>query len=156
MGANLTFAGPPQSVLDELRPSGERLNAEMSALQQELKAVEDEISAVKSTLFGLSVIYGEEVFPQHLLEAVRVKREAKAKGLTATCQAVLSRTTLPCTVSEVCDLIRQADPLLLVHHRNPRASVMTILRNFAKRGQVTRGTENGRSVWQWTEAGPVI
>jgi hypothetical protein len=155
MGANITFPRS-QSSLEELRPSGERLNSEMSALQQELKAVEEEISAVKSTLFGLSVIYGEEVFPQHLLEAVRVKRETKSRGLTATCQAVMSRATRPCTVSEVCDLVRRADPLLLVHLRNPRASVMTVLRNFAKRGQVIRGTENRRSVWQWTGTGPVI
>jgi len=121
----------------------------MSSLQKELKQINEEISAVKSTLYGLSLIFGDEAFPQPLLQSLRSKPGGKVRGLTAACEAVLVKTSHPCSVSAVCNLVRAVDPLLLIHHRNPRASVMTVLRNFAKRGQVVRRTEDGRSVWQW-------
>jgi hypothetical protein len=130
--------------------STERISGEMSSLQEQLKETEREIAAVKNTLFGLSVIYGEDLIAPPLLDQIRPKHGATVRGLTSVCRAVLIESSQPCSVSQVCDLVRAVDPLLLVHHRNPRASVMTVLRNFAKRGQVTRGTENGRSVWQWT------
>jgi hypothetical protein len=152
VGSNTSFSEPssPQFLaFDYLRPSGERIREEMSSLQKQLKQVEEEISAVKNTLYGLSVIFGEEVFSQQVLQTIRPKHGGKVRGLTATCQAVLVKTSHPCSVSAVCNLVRAVNPLLLIHHRNPRASVMTVLRNFAKRGQAVRGTENGRSVWRW-------
>jgi len=152
VGSNTSFGGyssPQLLAFDYLRPSGERIQEEISSLQKELKEVEEEISAVKNTLYGLSVIFGEEVFSRQLLPSLCPKHGRKVRGLTATCQAVLVKTSHPCSVSAVCNLVRAVNPLLLIHHRNPRASVMTVLRNFAMRGQVIRRTENGRSVWQW-------
>jgi hypothetical protein len=154
VGTDTSFAGygsPQFLAFDSLRPSGERIQEEMSSLQKELQQIEQEISAVKSTLYGLSVIFGKEVFPQQLLESLHPKYSPKVRGLTAACQSVLVKTPHPCSVSAVCNLVRAVNPLLLVHHRNPRASVMTVLRNFAKRGQVVRRTENGRSAWQWVD-----
>ena len=135
---------------EHLRPSTERIQGEMSSLEEQLKEIEKEIAAVKNTLFGLSVIYGQDLITPPLLEQIRPKRGATVRGLTAACRTALIQVSQPCSVSTVCTLVRAIDPLLLVHHRNPRASVMTVLRNFAKRGQATRGIENGRSVWQWT------
>src|SRR6185437_10216470 len=149
--SNTSLAGYSSQLLafDYLRPSGQRIQEEMSSLQKELKQINEEISAVKTTLYGLSIIFGEEVFSQPLLRALRSKPSGKVRGLTAACEAVLVKTTHPCSVSTVCNLVRAVNPLLLIHHRNPRASVMTVLRNFARRGQVVRKTEYGRSVWQW-------
>jgi hypothetical protein len=155
VGSNTSFPeyGSPQFLaFDYLRPSGERIQEVMSSLQGELKEVEEEISAVKNTLYGLSVIFGEEVFSRQLLQSIRPKHDGRVRGLTATCQAVLIKASRPCSVSAVCNLVRAVNPLLLVHHRNPRASVMTVLRNFAGRGQVVRGSENGRSVWRWASS----
>jgi len=151
-GSNTSFSQPgsPQIVTFEyLRPSGERIQGEMTTLQKQLKEVEEEISAVKSTLYGLSVIFGEEIFSQQLLQSIRPKHDGRVRGLTAACQAVLIKASHPCSVTAICNLVSAVNPLLLVHHRNPRASVMTVLRNFASRGQVVRGSENGRSVWRW-------
>jgi hypothetical protein len=152
VGSNTLFSeysSPQFQAFDYLRPSGGRIREEMSSLQRQLKEVENEISAVKNMLYGLSVIFGEEIFSQQLLQTIRPKHGGKVRGLTATCQAVLIKASHPCSVSAVCNLVRAVNPLLLIHHRNPRASVMTVLRNFAKRGQVARRTDNGRSVWQW-------
>jgi hypothetical protein len=152
VGSNTSFSehsSPQFLAFDYLRPSGERIREEMSSLQKQLKQVEDQISAVKNTLYGLSVIFGEEIFSQQLLQTIRPKHGGRVRGLTATCQAVLTKASYPCSVSAVCNLVSAVNPLLLIHHRNPRASVMTVLRNFAKRGQAVRGTENGRSAWRW-------
>ena len=155
IGTNSSFNdhdSAPMPDFERLRPSNERICGEMSSLQEELKEIEREIVAIKNTLFGLSVIYGDELLTPPLLDQIRPKPATTVRGLTAACRAVLISASKPCSVSAVCNLVRAVDPLLLVHHRNPRASVMTVLRNFAKRGQVTRGLENGRSVWQWNHA----
>ena len=143
------YSAPRIPGFDYLRPSDDRIREELSSLQKELKDVEDGISAVKQMLYSMSVIFGEEVVSSPLVQLVRPKHGSKVRGLTSACEAVLAKTAQPCSVSAVCNLVRAVNPLLLSHHRNPRASVMTVLRNFAKRGQVIRRTENGRSVWQW-------
>ena len=133
---------------DALDPASGRIKQQSAALQAQLKEVEQEIAAVRSTVYGLSVIYGEQVVSHELLQQVRPAR-TKQRGLTEACRLVLSKAARPCTVTMICKLVDAVDPFLLLHHRNPRASVMTILRNLAGKGQVARSSINGRSVWKW-------
>ena len=126
-----------------------RLREESESLQRELLEIEQEIAALKSTIYGLSVIYGEEVISRELLDQVRPSLRTKKRGLTAACRSVLMSAGVPCSVGTVCQLINAADPSLLLKHRNPLASVMTVLRNLARKGEVIRTSSNGRSAWEW-------
>lgn len=137
-----------------LNLAGGRLREESEALQRELLETEQEIAALKSTIYGLSVIYGEKVISRELLDKVRPMVRTKKHGLTAACRSVLASTGVPCSVGAVCQLINAADPSLLLRHRNPLASVMTILRNLAKKGEVIRRSANGRSIWEWAQQQP--
>lgn len=133
--------------------AGGRLQEESETLQRELLDVEQEIAALKSTIYGLSVIYGEEVISRELLDQVRPLFRTKKRGLTAACRSVLASAEVPCSVGRVCQLITAADPSLLLWHRNPLASVMTVLRNLAKKGEVVRTSAHGRSAWEWAQTG---
>jgi hypothetical protein len=123
-----------------------RIRDESASLQKELMEVELEIAAIKNTIYGLSVICGHELISRELLDQVRPVHRGKKPGLTAACRSVLA--------SAVCQLINAADPSLLARQRNPLASVMTVLRNLAKKGEVVRkSAANGRSMWEWVALG---
>jgi hypothetical protein len=127
--------------------SARRITKELSALQKQLRQVEDDILAVRQTLHGLSLILGEEHFSDELLRLIRPRR-TNIRGLSSVCRSLLLHAPHAYSVREVCDRINATEPLLLVHHRNPMASVMSVLRQLAKRGEIIRRTENGKSLWQ--------
>ena len=135
-------------------PTPERLRDELATVQNELAEVEEQLAAVKKTVYGLSLVFGPEVCGHELLQQVQSKTTPHVRGLTEACRSAVMNAALPCSVSSVCNLVTAINPALLIHHRNPRASVMTVLRNLAKRGEVVRSSENGRSVWQWAHPVP--
>jgi hypothetical protein len=127
--------------------SPQRVTKELLALQKQLREVEYDIVAVRQTLHGLSLILGEEYFSEELLRLIRPKR-TNIRGLSSVCRSLLLNAPYAYSVREVCNRINATDPLLLTHHRNPMASVMSVLRQLARRGEIIRKTENGKSVWQ--------
>ena len=131
----------------QARLSAQRITKELSALQKQLREVEGDIVAVRQTLHGLSLILGEEYFSEELLRLIRPKR-TNIRGLSSVCRSLLLHAPHAYSVREVCNRINASDPLLLIHHRNPMASVMSVLRQLARRGEIIRKTENGKSVWQ--------
>lgn len=139
---NAGNSGLPQDPEDHMR-------RELEILARELKQVHAEIEALKATVYGLSVIYGPEAVGQEFLETVRPARTERRRGLAEACRSVLKGALRPLSVAEICAHLHAIDPELLVHHRNPMASVMSILRSLARRGEAVRGIENGRSVWEW-------
>jgi hypothetical protein len=129
--------------------SCESITKEIVVLRRELKTVEGDIAALRETLHGLSLIVGEELFSEEILSLIRPRRK-NMRGLSLLCRLLLLHAPHPHSVREICSRINTADPRLLLHQRNPMASVMSVLRHLAKRGEVIRKTENGRSVWQWS------
>ena len=134
-------------VEDGVRLSAPTIHRELSALLKQLREVEGDIAAVRQTLHGLSLILGEEYFSEELLRLIQPKR-TNIRGLSSVCRSLLLNAHRAYSVREVCNHIHATEPLLLIHHRNPMASVMSVLRQLAKRGEIVRRTENGRSVWQ--------
>jgi hypothetical protein len=127
---------------------GEGMRRELESLRKELKEVESQLALVQTTIHGLSVVVDPKVLGPELLDLCRRPRR-NVRGLTSACRAVLKNVLYPCSVGTVCTLVNALDPSLLSHHRNAMASVMSVLRMLARRGEITRGLENGRSVWQW-------
>ena len=134
-------------VEDAVQLSAQRITRELAALQKQLREVEGDIVAVRQTLNGLALILGEEYFSEELLRLIRPKR-TKIRGLSSVCRSLLLNAPYAYSVREVCNRINATEPLLLTHHRNPMASVMSVLRQLARRGEIIRRTENGKSVWQ--------
>ena len=122
----------------------------LAALTTELKDVESQIAAIKSTIYGLSLIYGPQIANLEVLESAHPEARKHKRGLTEACRSVLGYASDPCSVSEVCARVNGMDPELLLNHRAPMASVMSVLRNMERRHLVVRGFQDGRSVWQLT------
>jgi hypothetical protein len=127
--------------------SFQRISKELLTLRKQLREVEGDIAAARQALHGLSLILGEEYFSDELLRLIRPKR-TKIRGLSSVCRSLLVKAPHAHSVREICDRINAIDPLLLTHHKNPMASVMSVLRQLARRGEIIRRNENGKSVWQ--------
>jgi hypothetical protein len=125
----------------------------LEALTAELKDVESQIAAIKSTIYGLSLIYGPQLASPEVLRLAHPEARKHKRGLSEACHSVLAYALGPCSVSEVCAGVNKVDPELLLNHRCPMASVMSVLRNMERHHVVVRGFEDGRSVWQLARAG---
>jgi hypothetical protein len=152
MSVGASTAGVTQfavhQIADSERPTNDRIRNELASLLKQLRDVEQQIRIVKDTLHGLSIVFGDDVVSAELLDVIRGKRRTNNRGLTDACKSVLLRVGKPCSVSTVCKLVTEINPTLLMHHRNPRASAMSALRNLARRSVVIRRMENGKSVWE--------
>jgi hypothetical protein len=154
VGSNTTI----QNIAAQLAVEGggqlsfQRINKELLTLRKELREVEDDIAAARQALHGLSLILGEEYVSDELLRLIHPKR-TNIRGLSSVCRSLLVKPPYAYSVREICDCINATDPLLLTHHKNPMASVMSVLRQLARRGEIIRRTENGKSVWQQASSG---
>ena len=133
-------------------PEG-NVRQKLEALTAELRDVENQIAAIKSTIYGLSLIYGPQVASPEVLKSAHPEGRRHKRGLSEACHSVLGYAPGPCSVSEVCAGVNEMDPDLLLDHRCPMASVMSALRNMERRHLVVRGFEDGRSVWQLARPG---
>jgi hypothetical protein len=127
--------------------SSEQIKKEIASLQKELRKVEDDFSALRHYLHGLSLTLGEEYYSAEALRQIHPKR-ANARGLSRICRSFFQSAPDSYSVGHICNHIMANEPELLIHRRNPSASVMSVLRNLAKHGEIIRRKENGRSVWQ--------
>ncbi len=55
---------------------------------------------------------------------------------------------------EVCEQLQGRIPLVLLHHKDPAASVTTVLNRLVAYGEALKvHDENGRRAWQWYDQG---
>lgn len=127
--------------------SSEQIKKEMASLQKELRKVEGDIIALRQLLHGLSLTLGEEHFSAEVRRLIHPKR-TNTRGLSRVCRSFFQSAPDSYSVGHICNHIMANEPELFIHRRNPSASVISVLRNLAKRGEIIRRKENGRSVWQ--------
>jgi len=112
------------------------------------------IGTIKQTIVGLANIFGDDWFSEELLELVGRKGGAQQRGLTKYCRTVLMEANRPLGAQEVCEQLQGRIPLVLLHHKDPAASVTTVLNRLVKYGEALKvHDENGRRAWQWYDQG---
>jgi len=140
---NNSDARPAADVLRQLRDL-------LQSLTQERKDIVRRMCAIKQTIVGLASLYGDDVLDDELLELVDRKRPRRRAGLTKACRMVLIQAGRPITTREVCDRIFSESPALLMSHKDPKASIHTLLSRLAEYGEAKAvADEKGRRLWQW-------
>jgi hypothetical protein len=131
----------------------EVLKAAQEELRQLLKQrgeVMKRIGTVKQTIVGLANLFGDEMLTDELLELVDRKSSGRQPGFTKACRMVLMESARPLGAREVCEHIQRKIPPVLLHHKDPLASVTTVLNRLVDYGEArTVLRENGRRAWQW-------
>jgi hypothetical protein len=123
---------------------------ELRQLMRQRAEVMKRIGTVKQTIVGLANLFGDAVLSDELLELVDRKSGGRQPGFTKACRMVLMEADKPLGAREVCDQIQQRMPPILVRHKDPLASVTTVLNRLVEYGEArTVLRENGRRAWQW-------
>src|SRR5947209_1220514 len=123
---------------------------ELRQLMRQRAEIMKRIGTVKQTIVGLANLFGDNVLSEELLELVDRKSGGRQPGFTKACRMVLMEANRPLGAREVCEQIQQRIPPVLLHHKDPLASVTTVLNRLVEYGEArTVIKENGRRAWQW-------
>jgi hypothetical protein len=122
----------------------------LGAAHEELKHLLRQRAEIMKTIAGLANIFGDEILNDELLELVDRKTAPRQPGFTKACRMVLMEAETAMGAREVCEHIRRRTPPVLLRHKDPLASVTTVLNRLVDYGEARSMVgENGRRVWQW-------
>lgn len=123
---------------------------ELRQLMRQRAEIMKRIGTVKQTIVGLANLFGDDVLSDELLELVDRKTGGRQPGFTKACRMVLMEANRPLGAREVCEHLQQRMPPVLLRHKDPLASVTTVLNRLVEYGEArTVVRENGRRAWQW-------
>lgn len=123
---------------------------ELRQLMRQRAEIMKRIGTVKQTIVGLANLFGDEILSEELLDLVDRKTSGRQPGFTKACRMVLMEAKRPLSAREVCEEIQQRVPPLLSRHKDPLASVTTVLNRLVEYGEArSMVRENGRRAWEW-------
>jgi hypothetical protein len=133
--------------VQEVIRSAER---ELHELLQRRADLMKRIGTIKQTLAGLANIFGDSVLSDELLTYLDRKTASRQPGFTRACRVVLMESSKPLGARFVCQALQQKFPELLERHKDPIASVTTVLNRLADYTEARCSLDaNGRRVWEW-------
>jgi len=123
---------------------------ELRQLLQQRAEVMRRIGTIKQTIAGLANLFGDGVLSDELLELVDRKTSGRQPGFTKACRMVLMDSNRALSARDVCDRIQEKAPPMLARHKDPMASVTTVLNRLVAYGEARAvALSNGRRAWQW-------
>ena len=123
---------------------------ELRQLLQQRSEVMRRIGTVKQTIAGLANLFGDSVLSEELLELVDRKSNGRQPGFTKACRVILMEANRALSARDVCDQIQKRIPPMLARHKDPMASVTTVLNRLVEYGEAKPVVlDNGRRAWQW-------
>jgi hypothetical protein len=123
---------------------------ELRDLLRERADIMKRIGTVKQTIVGLANMFGDEVLDEELLDLVDRRSNGRQPGFTRACRMVLIEARTPMTAREVCDQLRSRFGELLINHKDPLASVTTVLNRLADYGEARSSSNpHGKRAWEW-------
>jgi hypothetical protein len=146
-GALRTIANPGTGHVEEVV---RQAHEELRQLLHQRADVMRRIGTIKQTIAGLANLFGDEVLSDELLELVDRKTSGRQPGFTKACRMVLMDANRSLSARDVCDRIQEKAPAMLARHKDPMASVTTVLNRLVAYGEAKAvALDNGRRAWQW-------
>jgi len=125
-------------------------HGELRQLMEQRSEIMKRIGTVKQTISGLANLFGDAVLTEELMELVDRKSSGRQPGFTKACRMVLMDANRALSARDVCDRIQQKAPPMLARHKDPMASVTTVLNRLVAYGEARPvALDNGRRAWQW-------
>jgi hypothetical protein len=132
---------------------------ELHNLLRQRAEIMKRIGTVKQTIAGLANLFGDGVLNEELLQLVDRKSSGRQPGFTKACRMILMESGRAMSARDICDYFQQKMPSLLAHHKDPMASVTTVLNRLVDYGEAQAvALNNGRRAWLWvaeSTAGPL-
>jgi len=123
---------------------------ELLQLMRQRAEVMKRIGTVKQTIAGLANLFGDQVLGDDLLELIDRKPNGRQPGFTKACRRVLMEVRRPLGARDVCVELERYAPTILARHKDPLASVTTVLNRLVDYGEArSLCNDRGRRVWEW-------
>jgi hypothetical protein len=123
---------------------------ELHLLLQQRAEIMKRIGTVKQTIAGLANLYGDGVLNEELLELVDRKSNGRQPGFTKACRMILMEAGRALSARDICEYFHQRMPAMLARHKDPMASVTTVLNRLVDYGEAQPvALNNGRRAWRW-------
>ena len=149
-GVNGSGKGLPGSGDPHVQEVVRAAHEELRQLMRQRAEIMKRIGTVKQTIVGLANLFGDEILNDDLLDLVDRKTSGRQPGFTKACRMVLMEADRPLGAREVCEQIQRRLPPVLLRHKDPLASVTTVLNRLVEYGEALSVVrENGRRAWQW-------
>jgi hypothetical protein len=114
------------------------------------------IGTIKQTLAGLADLFGDCVLNDDLLDFLDRSASVRQSGFTRACRAILMESTVPLTARQVRDQSQKKIPGLIERHKDPLASVTTVLTRLVEYSEARCTVLGpGRRVWEWAAEAPI-
>ena len=128
----------------------EAAHDELRQLMRQRAEIMKRIGTVKQTIAGLANLFGDDVLGDDLLELIDRKPNGRQPGFTKACRTVLMEARGPLGAREMCQELERRAPEMLARHKDPLASVTTVLNRLVDYGEARSLTnDRGRRVWEW-------
>jgi hypothetical protein len=124
-------------------------HGELRQLMQQRAEIMKRIGTVKQTISGLANLFGDGLLSEELMELVDRKSSGRQPGFTKACRMILMEAGHPMNARDICDYFHQKMPAMLARHKDPMASVTTVLNRLVEYGEAQAVTSNGRRAWLW-------
>jgi hypothetical protein len=123
---------------------------ELHLLLQQRAEIMKRIGTVKQTIAGLANLFGDGVLNEELLELVDRKTNGRQPGFTKACRMILMESGRPLSARDICESFQEKMPAMLARHKDPMASVTTVLNRLVDYGEAEAVALNsGRRAWRW-------
>ena len=123
---------------------------ELHTLLRQRAELMKRIGTVKQTISGLANLFGDEILSDELLHLVDRKPSGRQPGFTHACRVLLMEAGRPLTVREVCARMGERMPAVLERHKDPLASLTTVLNRLVEYGEAQSAVDDhGRRSWAW-------
>ena len=122
---------------------------ELRQLLHQRAEIMKRIGTVKQTISGLANMFGDQVLNEELMELVDRKNSGRKPGFTKACRMILMESGRAMTARDICDYFQAKIPTLLARHKDPMASITTVLNRLVDYGEAEAVMAKGRRAWRW-------
>jgi len=148
------LSSPSTNVATSLQEVARQVADELRRLLEMRAEVTRRIGTLKKTAAGLASTFGTNMLNEDFSETLEVSGPNRRKGLTDKCREILIQSDSPLTSRDVCEILRKEAPAVLANHKDPVASVTTVLNRLVEYGEVRRvALSDDKRAWQWVTEG---
>ena len=135
---------------DHVQEVVRQAHEELKQLLQQRAEIMRRIGTVKQTITGLANLFGDGVLNEELLELVDRKSNGRQPGFTKACRMILMESGRAMSARDICEYFQHNLPETLARHKDPMASVTTVLNRLVEYGEAQAVVlNNGRRAWRW-------
>ncbi len=138
--------GTDANVLEVLRAA----RLELEALLRQRAEITRQIGTVKQAIIGLATVFGGPALQSAVLDLMDHRTTTRQSGFTRACRYILTEANRPLNSSEMCEELRKKFPEVVSRHKDPTASVTTVLNRLVAYGEAVPSKDShGRRAWRW-------